>query len=158
MEHTQKEFLVKCQVGRIQAWGRLTRLLAGTVNPQVNYTLSKTLPQSEAVGSRCSNTKHQKGTNKMTKMTVVSISSRRKRRKGMFPLRFLHHRKKGTGREATNGITMFQLSSTELLELCNKIQPCASSCFHYRGRIAGRLKKKKKRLEPECLKCILACA
>lgn len=24
VEHTEKEFLVKCQVGRIQGWGRIT--------------------------------------------------------------------------------------------------------------------------------------
>lgn len=33
VEHTEKEFLVKCQVGRIQGWGRITWLLTGTVNP-----------------------------------------------------------------------------------------------------------------------------
>ena len=50
MGHTQKEFLAKCQVRRAQARGRMTGLLVGTSNSQVNYTLSKALPQSEALG------------------------------------------------------------------------------------------------------------
>lgn len=119
-----------------------------------------TLSQS-TVGSWYSITKQWKRTDKMT---VVSIFSRRKKSKGMFPSRFLHQRKQGADSQAvstaTNGITMFPLNSTELLELYNKVQPVLVVVFIIEAGLHGGKNKRQENptwaLEPHCLKCFLA--